>query len=92
VVAAGVPAVFVETTINPRTIEAMIEAVRAQGRQVTIGGALFSDAMGAAGTPEGSYVGMIRHNTRTIVTALGGTPAPWPAALAPWATRWGLAG
>jgi manganese/zinc/iron transport system substrate-binding protein len=79
----GVPAVFVETTVNPRTIEAMLEAVAARGGAARIGGELYSDSMGPEGTPAGSYVGMIRHNTETLVTALGGTPAPLPPELAP---------
>jgi manganese/zinc/iron transport system substrate-binding protein len=45
-------------------------AVRAKGREVAIGGQLFSDAMGTAGTPEGTYLGMVRHNVDTIVKAL----------------------
>jgi manganese/zinc/iron transport system substrate-binding protein len=66
-----VPAIFIETTISPRTIEAVQEAVRAEtGNEVTIGGELYSDAMGAPGTPEGTYIGMMRHNIDTIVAAL----------------------
>jgi manganese/zinc/iron transport system substrate-binding protein len=37
---------------------------------VEIGGELFSDALGDAGTPEGTYVGMVTHNIDTIVDAL----------------------
>jgi manganese/zinc/iron transport system substrate-binding protein len=67
----NVPAIFIETTISPRTIEAVQEAVRAEtGRAVNIGGELYSDAMGEPGTPEGTYIGMMRHNTSTIVSAL----------------------
>jgi manganese/zinc/iron transport system substrate-binding protein len=72
ITARRVPAMFVETTISPRTIEAVQAAVRAAGREVTIGGALFADAMGAPGTPEGTYIGMMRHNIDTIVAALAG--------------------
>lgn len=79
VVDAKVPAVFVESTVNPRTIEALLQAVAAKGATVVIGGQLYSDSMGAEGSEDGSYIGMIRHNVSTIVTALGGTPAPWPA-------------
>jgi manganese/zinc/iron transport system substrate-binding protein len=91
VVAGKVPAVFVESTINPRTIQAMLEAVTAAGGQTTLGGALFSDAMGETGTPEGSYIGMIRANVLAITQGLGGVPAPWPGALRPWAERHSLA-
>jgi manganese/zinc/iron transport system substrate-binding protein len=47
-------------------------AVRARGFNVEIGGSLYSDAMGTAGTPEGTYIGMVRHNIDTIVKALSG--------------------
>jgi manganese/zinc/iron transport system substrate-binding protein len=67
-----IPAIFVESSVSPRTIEAVKEAVRAQGFEVEIGGSLFSDAMGSAGTPEGTYVGMVRHNADTITRALRG--------------------
>ena len=86
----GVAAVFVETTVSPRTIEALVQEVRARGGSVAIGGELFSDAMGDPDTPEGSYIGMIRANTLTITQALGGTVPDWPEALADWAARWGL--
>lgn len=85
----GVPAIFVESTISPRTIEAVLAAARDRGAEVGIGGSLYGDAMGEAGTPEGTLIGMLRHNVITIVTALGGEAAPWPAALADWAATWG---
>jgi manganese/zinc/iron transport system substrate-binding protein len=65
-----IPAVFVESSIPTRTIDAVREAVDARGYQVGMGGSLFSDAMGNPGTPEGTYVGMVRHNIDTIVGAL----------------------
>ncbi|MFC7703474.1 metal ABC transporter solute-binding protein, Zn/Mn family [Plastorhodobacter daqingensis] len=86
----GVPAVFVESTINPRSIEALRGALRDRGHNVALGGELYSDAMGEAGTAEGTYIGMIRANTLAITTALGGTPAAWPDALAGWSAQWGL--
>lgn len=65
-----IPAVFIESSIPTRTIEAVREAVRSRGYDVGMGGELFSDAMGSPGTPEGTYVGMVRHNIDTIVAAL----------------------
>ena len=65
-----VKAVFVETSVNQRTMQALLEGCRAGGHEVVLGGELFSDAMGKAGTPEGTYVGMVRHNVETIVKAL----------------------
>jgi manganese/zinc/iron transport system substrate-binding protein len=69
-----IPAIFVESSVPRRNIEAVQEAVRAQGWEVKVGGSLFSDALGDAGTPEGTYVGMVRHNIDTIVTALSAKP------------------
>ena len=71
----GLPAIFVETSISPRTIEAVQAATRALGHDVRIGGALYSDALGNPGSPAGTYIGMIRHNVDTIVAALLGTTA-----------------
>jgi manganese/zinc/iron transport system substrate-binding protein len=65
-----IPAVFVESSVPRRNIEALQAAVRAKGFEVEIGGELFSDAMGSPGTPEGTYIGMVRHNIDTIVEAL----------------------
>ncbi len=69
-VSRKVPAVFVESSVPPRNIEALVEGCRARGHAVRIGGSLFSDAMGAPGTPEGTYEGMVRHNVKTIVEGL----------------------
>ncbi len=66
----AIPAIFIESSIPRRNVEAVQAAVRARGGQVEIGGMLFSDAMGDAGTDEGTYPGMIRHNVNTIVDAL----------------------
>ena len=67
-----IPAVFVESSVPARAVRALIEGAAAQGHKVTIGGELFSDAMGAEGTYEGTWVGMIDHNATTIARALGG--------------------
>ena len=74
-----IPAIFVESTISPATIEAVQASVRDRGFDVTVGGSLFADALGAEGTPEGTYLGMFRHNVITISTALGGNPAAFEA-------------
>lgn len=70
IVSRKIPAVFVESSVSPRSIEALLEGARSKGHDVVIGGELFSDALGAAGTPEGTYIGMVRHNVDTIVKAL----------------------
>ena len=67
-----IPAVFPETSVSDRNVQALVEGAAARGHMVMIGGALFSDAMGAPGTYEGTYVGMIDHNVTLISRALGG--------------------
>jgi len=66
-------AVFVESSVSDRNIRALIEGAAALGHEVVIGGELFSDAMGADGTYEGTYLGMIDSNVTTIARALGGS-------------------
>lgn len=66
----NIPAIFVETSISPDVIEAIVAGAEARGHVIGIGGELFSDAMGADGTPEGTYIGMIRHNVDIVVAGL----------------------
>lgn len=70
-----IPAVFVETSVPRRTIEAVQAAVRSRGFDVRIGDALYSDALGTPGGPQDNYIGMVRHNVRTIVESLIDAPA-----------------
>jgi manganese/zinc/iron transport system substrate-binding protein len=70
IVERQVPAIFVESSVPVRNVEALQEAVRALDHEVVIGGQLFSDAMGSPGTAEGTYIGMVRYNIDTIVGAL----------------------
>jgi manganese/zinc/iron transport system substrate-binding protein len=72
IVRRKIPALFVETSVSDKNIRALMEGCRARGHTVAIGGSLFSDAMGAPGTYEGTYPGMIDHNVTRIVRALGG--------------------
>ena len=67
-----IPAVFVESSINQNSIKAVIEGAGKQGLDVNLGGELYSDAMGDAGTEEGTYIGMYKHNVNTIHKALLG--------------------
>jgi manganese/zinc/iron transport system substrate-binding protein len=71
-VARGVRGVFVESSVSDRNMKALIEGAAAKGHDILIGGELFSDAMGAPGTYEGTYIGMIDHNVTVITSALGG--------------------
>jgi manganese/zinc/iron transport system substrate-binding protein len=72
IVARNIPAVFVESTVSPRTIEALQAAVSDRGGQVNVGGQLYSDSLGDPNTDASTYVGMMRHNVKTIVAALQG--------------------
>lgn len=79
-----IPAVFVETSVSDRNVRALIDGAAARGHRVVSGGSLFSDAMGAPGTYEGTYLGMMDHNVTAISRALGGdAPASgWQGRLA----------
>ncbi|RYZ21004.1 MAG: manganese transporter, partial [Sphingobacteriales bacterium] len=65
-----IKAVFVESSVPKKSIEAVVTGCRDRGHKVKIGGELYSDALGAEGTPEGTYAGMVRHNVNTITRAL----------------------
>ncbi|GIF17086.1 metal ABC transporter substrate-binding protein [Actinoplanes teichomyceticus] len=68
--ATGAKAVFAESSLPPKTAEAL---ARQAGVEVVAGeDALFGDSLGEPGTPEGTYLGAERHNTQVIVTALAG--------------------
>lgn len=77
IVQGKIPAVFFESSVPQKAVRAVIEGCQAKGHTVKVGGELFSDALGSAGTSEGTYVGVVVHNTRTIVTALGGQFTPF---------------
>jgi len=65
-----IKAVFVESSVPKKAIEAVVEGAKARGHHVMIGGELFSDALGDAGTLEGTYIGMVRHNVDAIAKSL----------------------
>lgn len=70
IIEKNVKAIFIESSVPKRTIEALQAAVNSKGHDVKIGGSLFSDALGNTGTPEGTYIGMFNYNVNTIVNAL----------------------
>ena len=65
-----VKAIFVESSVPRRTIEALQKSVQSKGNEVKIGGSLYSDALGDPNTPEGTYIGMFTYNVPTIVNEL----------------------
>ncbi|MDB4680772.1 zinc ABC transporter substrate-binding protein [Akkermansiaceae bacterium] len=68
-----IPAIFIESSVPEKSVKTVIEGAAEKGHTVKIGGKLFSDAMGPAGTYQGTYIGMMDHNITTIVNALGGS-------------------
>jgi manganese/zinc/iron transport system substrate-binding protein len=70
IIERDIPAIFLESSVAPRSIESLIRGVEQRGSKVNLGGELYSDAMGARDTPEGTYTGMFRHNVNTITEAL----------------------
>ncbi len=105
IVERRIPAVFVESSVNPKTVRAIVAGAARRGWTVRIGGTLFSDAMGPRGTYEGTYIGMIDHNATTIARALGGqaperglngrlsaVETSGAAALTEWCTTWWTTG
>lgn len=72
IVERDIKAVFVESSVPDKNVRALIEGARAKGKDVIIGGELFSDAMGSPGSYEGTYIGMLDHNATLIARALGG--------------------
>lgn len=79
----SIAAVFIESTLNPRAVRALIEAAASRGHSLTLGGELYSDAMGAPGSGAETYPGMIVANVTAVTEALGGTVAALPTGLLP---------
>jgi manganese/zinc/iron transport system substrate-binding protein len=84
IVERKVPAVFIESSVPRKAVEALVEGCGARGHAVAIGGELLSDAIGPAGTEQGTHVGMVVHDAELIARALGGTVPARPGALAAW--------
>ncbi|MCU0429719.1 MAG: zinc ABC transporter substrate-binding protein [Cytophagaceae bacterium] len=70
IVERKINAIFTETSVSDKSIQAVLQGCNSKGHQVKLGGSLYSDAMGATGTPEGTYSGMVKKNVETIVNAL----------------------
>lgn len=70
IISRKIKAIFVETSVSQKSIEAVVEGCRQNHWNVKIGGSLYSDAMGPSGTPEGTYIGMVSANVKIIVDAL----------------------
>lgn len=70
IVERQIKAIFVESSVPPKTIEALQAAVKAKGFDVSIGGELYSDSLGDAQSGAGTYILTVKANIDTIVDAL----------------------
>jgi len=70
IIERNIQAVFVETSVSSRSLNAVAAGVRERGKEVRIGGTLYTDALGEPGSKEGTYIGMMEYNVNTIVKAL----------------------
>ena len=70
IVENNIPAVYVESSVPKKNIEAIVEGCLKKGHQVQIGGSLYSDAMGDPASTEGTYIGMVKSNVKNIVAGL----------------------
>ncbi|MCY4146911.1 MAG: zinc ABC transporter substrate-binding protein [Chloroflexi bacterium] len=84
-----IPVLFVESSVPPDTIEAVVAALRAQGHETRIGiRELYGDAMDAPDSFGGAYIGMLAQNALTIMQSYAcmgaiATIPDWPADLLP---------
>ena len=72
IVQRDIKAVFVESSVSPKFIESLVKGIQAEGKNLVIGGELYSDAMGAKGSGADNYIGMVEHNVKTIRDGLLG--------------------
>ncbi|MFK7735440.1 MAG: metal ABC transporter solute-binding protein, Zn/Mn family [Pirellulaceae bacterium] len=68
-----IKAVFVESSVSRKNIDALIEGAGSRGHELIVGGELYSDAMGETGSYEGTYIGMLDHNLTLVARGLGGS-------------------
>lgn len=73
IVENNIGAVFVESSVSPRSIEALVEATNNRGHELKNAGELYSDALGSPADDADTYISMYRSNIDTIVDALNGT-------------------
>jgi manganese/zinc/iron transport system substrate-binding protein len=67
----GIRTVFVESSVPRQAIDAVLAAAARRGQRAEVGGELLADAAGDRGTPQGTYIGMVRHNVELIASGLG---------------------
>lgn len=67
-----IPAVFKESSVAGRMIDAILEGAAARGIRLSVGPELYSDALGETGSGAETYEGMMIHNFRSVAESLGG--------------------
>lgn len=70
IIERNIKAIFPETSVPDKPLRAVVEGCKQRDHQVTLGGPLYSDALGQEGTPAGTYIGMVEANINIIVNAL----------------------
>ncbi len=70
VIARKISAVFVESSISPKSLEAVIAGCKSKNHKLKLGGTLYSDALGSENSGANTYINMFNHNLNTIVEAL----------------------
>jgi manganese/zinc/iron transport system substrate-binding protein len=65
-----VKAIFAEQTISPKAIRAVAAGAAERNHQVKLAGPLYTDSLDAAGTPAGTYIGMVELNLKIIYESL----------------------
>lgn len=70
IVQKKIKAVFIESSVPKKSIEAVVNGAKAKNWQVNIGGELYSDALGGPGSEADTYIKMVRANVDTIVSSL----------------------
>jgi manganese/zinc/iron transport system substrate-binding protein len=65
-----IASIYVENSVNPKTIESLRASCLQKGQVVRIGGALYSDALGTSNSGAATYKEMMEHNLRTVINGL----------------------
>jgi manganese/zinc/iron transport system substrate-binding protein len=65
-----IKAIFVEQSISPKALEAVVEGCKRRGHQVRLAGPLYADSLGDPEGEAGTYVEMVSSNVKTIVENL----------------------
>lgn len=70
IVERNIHAVFMEQTISPKAIEAVVAGCANQNHAIELAGPLYTDSLGAPDSPAGTYIGMVKTNVQLIFESL----------------------